>query len=126
MEKPKRRTLEQYLLTGSGIFLILFGLVFAISSALVGVRLNPRVPVFVFMISGTRELVVGIIVVFCAYRYRLARAGLISAIAGFVLLALTATSVCVMGQFSLWTALRILGALLLVVLGILFARRASK
>ena len=125
MTKTEGDTTARRLLAGIGIYHTVLGLAFGIAGAKFGLRLSPRLPMFVFMIGGARDFIVGAIVVFCAYRSQLGRAGLIAALGGFVLFAFIAASVSLFGHFTVWTGLRILGAILLVVLGI-FARRAGR
>jgi threonine/homoserine/homoserine lactone efflux protein len=100
-------------LGGGGIYLIALGIAFGLAS------FRYDGPAFLLFVgNATRDTVLGLLVVFCAYRFSVVRAGLVSAILGFVLLVLVATTAVFTDHFGIWTALRLLGGLLLVFLGI--------
>jgi hypothetical protein len=126
MERYEKRRVGRMILSGIGVYFIVLGIIFETSAIKLGFRLHQRVPMSVFVLGGARELVAGAIVVFCAFRCRLTRAGVVSAIIGFVLLALVSISLSVFGQLTIWTVLRTIGYIALVVLGVLYARRVSK
>src|SRR5437870_3069739 len=68
--KFEEPTAGRQLLAWTGIYLIVLGIAFGITAAKFGLRVNQRVPMLMLIIGGAREFVLGIIVVFCAYRFR--------------------------------------------------------
>lgn len=120
----KNRLGERNLLAGIGIYHVILGLIFGIVGEKLGIHLAPRVPMIVFILGGARDLLVGILIIFCAYGCKLRRAGVISSVAGLSLLALIAMSYLVFGHFNFWTLLRTLGAIFLIGVGAMFVRQA--
>ena len=110
---------ERTLIAAGGLYLILLGIVFG----LIGFANLHGVLLLLAAGSALREMSFGFIALFCAYRCRLTRAGIVSAAVGAVHMALVAKWLFVDDRpVGLWILLEAAGAIFLVVMGVLVVR----